>query len=330
VILGLRRTGKTSFMNVALSESEQPYVTLDLRGLPFNPSQADMVKKIESAFNNLNKMWLTNITDALKQVKGVSILGNSISLDWSNKGIDLPDLFDNVNRWSEENDNRFLLAFDEIQVIRGEKSIPRLFDHVIDYNHNICLVVTGSEMGLLFGFLGFDDPDSPLYGRHYTEIRMHNFDAEESKEYLQEGFKQLGLSPDQKVLDYAADNLDGNVGWLTLFGARCRDENAVSTRIVDSVVAEGGKLSRKEAIKLVNYSPRYAVVMNHLAVARKASWSQIKSILEARENRSLPNPTVSDILNKLVKTGLIEKNEEYRIQDPLMIRGILENPLPES
>ncbi|MFH2109756.1 MAG: ATP-binding protein [Candidatus Bathyarchaeota archaeon] len=330
VIIGLRRTGKTSFMNVALSESDQPYITLDLRSLSFNPSQADIIKKTESAFNNLNKRWLSNIIDALRQVKGVSILGNSVSLDWSNKGIDLPDLFDNVNRWSEENNKRFLLAFDEIQVIRGEKSIPRLFAHVIDYNQNICLVVTGSEMGLLFDFLGFDDPDSPLYGRHYTEIRMHNFDAEESMEYLRVGFKQLGLSPNENVLKYAVDNLDGNVGWLTLFGTRCRDENDASTGIVDSVVMEGGKLSRNEALKLVNYSPRYAVVMNHLARVGRASWSQVKSILEAHESRSLPNSTVSDILNKLVKTSLVEKNEEYGIPDPLMVSGILENPLPEN
>jgi len=330
VIFGLRRTGKTSFMNVALKESDQPYITLDLRDLSYNPSHADIVKKIESAFNNINKRWLTAIINALRRVKGVSILGNSVSLDWSNKGIDIADLLDSLDRWAGENDKRFLLAFDEIQIIRGEKSIPRLFAHVIDYDQNIRLVVTGSEMGLLFDFLGFDDPDSPLYGRHYTEIKMQGFTVEESMEFLREGFKQIRLSPDKDVLEYAVQNLNGIVGWLTLFGTRCRDENQVNKGIVDTVRTEGGKLSRREAIKLVNYSPRYAVVLNHLARTGKASWSQLKSILEARENRRLPNSTVSDILNKLVKTSLVEKDGEYSIPDPLLINGILENPLPES
>ena len=50
VITGLRRTDKTSFLNVALAESNQPHAVLDLRGLPYNPSYADIVRRLE-AFN---------------------------------------------------------------------------------------------------------------------------------------------------------------------------------------------------------------------------------------------------------------------------------------
>ena len=330
VIIGLRRTGKTSFMNVALSESDYPHIVLDIRGLSFNPSRADIVRKVESAFNLINRKWLSAILNAVKQVKGVGILGNSISLDWGKDGLDLANLFDRINAWAEDNDRRFLVAFDEIQLIRGEKSIPRLFAHIIDYNQNICLIVTGSEMGLLFDFLGLDDPDSPLYGRHYTEIKMRNFRQDESGEFLITGFNQIGLDPRQKIIEHAIDKLDGIVGWLTLFGARCRDQNSMSAEIVDDVVREGGKLARAEALKMVRYSTRYGVVLNYIAKVRKASWTQVKSIMEAHENRTLPNPTVSDTLSRLVKTSLIEKNGGYRITDRLLEGGILENPLPEN
>ncbi|MCK4583174.1 ATP-binding protein [Candidatus Bathyarchaeota archaeon] len=330
VIVGLRRTGKTSFMNVALSGSKHPHIVLDMRGLSYNPSHAELVRKIESAFNLINKRWLSMILDTIKQVKGVSVPGASISLDWSKEGVDLTSLFDKVNAWAEANDERFLVAFDEIQLIRGDKGIPRLFAHIIDYNQNICLVVTGSEMGLLFDFLGFDDTESPLYGRHYTEIRMRNFERDESERFLKAGFQQIGVTPRQGVIEYAVESLDGVVGWLTLFGTRCRDHKDSSSEIVDAVVMEGGKLARAEALKIVKYSPRYAVVLNHLAKAKKATWSQIKSILEARENRALPSPSVSDILNKLVKTGLVEKDGEYSIPDRLLEKGILESPLPED
>ena len=330
VIVGLRRTGKTSFMNVALSESNHPYIVLDMRGLSFNPSRAEIVRKVGSAFNLINRRWLSAILNAIKQVKGVGILGSSISLDWSKDGLDLADLFNRINAWAEDNDGRFLVAFDEIQLIRGEKSIPRLFAHIIDYNRNICLIVTGSEMGLLFDFLGFDEPDSPLYGRHYTEIRMRNFERDESEEFLNTGFNQIGIDPRRDIIEHAIDRLNGVAGWLTLFGTRCRDQNDLSAEIVDDVVREGGRLARAEALKIVRYSPRYGVVLNHLAKVKKASWSQIKSIMEAHENRTLPNPTVSDTLSRLVKTSLIKKNGGYSIIDCLLEEGILDHPLPEN
>ncbi len=330
VILGLRRTGKTSFMNVALQESGNPYIVLDMRGLSYNPSNAELVRKMESAFNLINKRWLTTITDTIKHVKGVSVLGASVSLDWSREGVDLAELFDRVNAWAEGDGERFLVAFDEIQLVRGDKGITRLFAHIMDYNQNICLVVTGSEMGILFDFLGFDDPDSPLYGRHYTEIMMRNFERDESVKFLEAGFQQIDVAPQRGVVDYAVESLDGVVGWLTLFGTRCRENKAASLEMVDAVVAEGGRLARAEALKMVKHSPRYAVALNHIARAKNATWTQIKSVLEVHENRSLPNPTVSDVLNRLVKTGLVEKDGEYTIQDRLLEKGILESPLPEN
>jgi len=329
VITGLRRTGKTSFMNVALAESDYPCVSLDLRGLPYNPSRAEVFRRLEAAFNRIGQKWYSSFINAIKHVKGVNILGNRISLDWSKKGTDLTDMFDEIDAWAQEQGKQFLLAFDEIQLIRGEKSIPRLFARVADVNQNITLIVTGSEIGLLFEFLGFDEPSSPLYGRHYTEIKMRNFEPEEAKAFLEAGFQQIGLSPSVEVMNYAVQKLDGVVGWLTLFGAKCRDLNKCSKAIIDEVVKEGGKLARAEALKLVKLSHRYGVVLNFLARVETASWTQIKATLEAHEHRSLPNPTVADILDRLTKTSLVlKRNNEYTIADPLLAYGILQESLP--
>lgn len=329
VITGLRRTGKTSFMNVALAESKCPYTSLDLRGLPYNPSRAEIVRRLEAAFNKIGQKWLSSVLDALRHMKGVNILGNAISLDWGRTGIDLMNLFDKIDVWAQEQGKRFLVAFDEIQLIRGDKSIPRLFAHIADANRNITLIVTGSEIGLLFEFLGLDDPGSPLYGRHYTEIKMRNFEPKEAEAFLMAGSQQVGLSPSTEVVNYAIQKLNGVVGWLTLFGARCRDRKKCSKEIVDGVITEGGKLARAEALKLARLSHRYGITLNFLAKVKTASWTQIKATLEAHEHRSLPNPTVTDILNKLVKTSLIlKKNGKYSIADPLLAYGISQEPLP--
>jgi len=331
VIIGPRRTGKTSFMNVALVESGFPYINLDLRGLSYNPSRADIVRKLEAAFNQINRKWLHTLRDALARVKGVEILGNAISLDWSKTGVDLPDLFDKIDVWALKQGIKFLAAFDEIQLIRGDKQIPRLFAHIADTDRHTTLVVTGSEVGLLFDFLGFDDTESPLYGRHYTEIHMRNFDPREAEAYLVAGFQQIEIPAPTDVIHYAIEKLDGVVGWLTLFGAECRDCNACNKGLVDEIVHKGGKLARAEALKLTTLSHRYGVVLNFLAKVGTASWAQIKATLEAREGRSLPNSTIAGTLNTLVKTSLITKaNGHYHIMDPLLTTGIQQESLPEG
>ena len=330
VITGLRRTGKTSFLNVALAEANQPYAILDLRGLPYNPSYADVVRRLEGAFNQIEQKWFSKLSEALKHLKGVSIMGNTVSFDWSKTGVDLPELFGKVDTWASKNKKRFLLAFDEIQLVRGDKRIPRLFAHIVDSYRNLTLVVTGSEIGLLFDFLGFENPSSPLYGRHFVQIQMGNFSASEAEEFLTLGFQQIRVAAPSEVIHYAVQNLDGVAGWLTLFGTRCLDEQSCSREMVDEVVSEGGKLARAEALKLATMSTRYGVILNFLAKVGSANWAQIKAVIEAKEKHSVTNSAVSNLLNTLVKIGLLSKaNGKYNIVDALLVDGIRKEALPE-
>jgi hypothetical protein len=330
VVTGLRRTGKTSFVNVALVECGYPYAILDLRGLPYNPSHTDIIRRLEVAFKQVEKKWLSDLVDALKHIKGVSILGGELSFEWSKKGLDLTELFAKIDRWALEKKKKFVIAFDEMQVIRGDKWMLRFLAHVIDTYHNIVVVVTGSEVGVLFDFLGFDQPNSPLYGRHFVQIQMKNFSAEMAKEFLAAGFKQIKMKPSAELLAYAVQELDGVPGWLTLFGVRCRDKNSCSKEIVDEVASEAGKLARDEALKIVTYSRRYGIILNFLSKMGEATWSQIKSAIEIKEARSITNHTVSTLIRNLIKMGIImAMNGKYTIADSILTRGIKERPLPE-
>jgi hypothetical protein len=330
VITGLRRTGKTSFLNVALTEANQPYAALDMRGLPYNPSHADIVRRLEDAFNRIDRRWYSGLSETLRHLKGVSILGNAVSFDWSKAGVDLPELFGKVDTWASRNEKRFLMAFDEIQLVRGDKWIPRLFAHIIDSYRNMTLVVTGSEVGLMFDFLGFEDAGSPLYGRHFVQIRMGNFSAIEAEDFLTRGFHQISVTAASELIQYAVQNLDGVAGWLTLFGTRCRDKRGCSKEIVDEVVSEAGRLARDEALKLTMASRRYGVILNFLARIDSASWAQIKGVIEAKERHSVTNAAVSNLLSTLVKASLVGKaNGKYAILDTLLAKGVREDALPD-
>jgi len=330
VITGLRRTGKTSFLNVAMAESSQPHTILDLRGLPYNPSRADIVRRLEAAFNRIDRNWFSGLSDALKHLRGVSILGNEISFGWGKGGVDLSELFDEIDAWAGKEKKQFLMAFDEIQLVRGDKWIPLFFAHVADSLRNTTLILTGSECGLMFGFLGFEDPNAPLFGRHYVQIQMENFSAQQAEDFLSKGFHQINQAASSKVVSYAVHNLDGIAGWLTLFGSRCLDKHSNSEAIVDEVVSEAGRLAREEALKLTVISKRYGVVLNYLAGVGQASWSQIKNGIEANEGHSLTNSAASKVMSNLVKSAFIQKaDDKYSIADPLMVKGIKEEALPQ-
>jgi AAA+ ATPase superfamily predicted ATPase len=330
VVTGLRRTGKTSFVNVALAECDCPYAILDLRGLPYNPSHADIVRRLETAFKHIDRKWFSDFVDGLKHLKGVSVLGGELSFEWSKAGVDLAELFAEINGWAAKKRKKFVMAFDEIQVIRGDKWMLGFLAHAVDSYHNVVIVVTGSEVGVLFDFLGFDQPDSPLYGRHFVQVQMKNFSASMAKDFLIEGFRQIKLELHSEVVEYAVQRLDGVPGWLTLFGARCRDRNRCSKELVDEVASEAGKLAREEVMKIVALSRRYGVILNFLAKVGEASWSQIKSVVETKEARSVTNYAISTLLKNLVNMGItLETDGEYTIADSLLIEGIREGPLPE-
>ena len=157
----------------------------------------------------------------------------------------MPELFGEIDAWASKENKHFLMAFDEIQIVRGDKWIPSFFAHVADSYRNITLILTGSECGLMFDFLGFDDPNAPLFGRNYVEIQMENFSSQESTGFLTKGFQQIDVVASSNVVDYAVENLDGIAGWLTLFGSRCLAKRSSSNEIIDEVVFEAGRLAKR-------------------------------------------------------------------------------------
>ncbi|HKZ41458.1 MAG TPA: ATP-binding protein, partial [Candidatus Hodarchaeales archaeon] len=186
------------------------------------------------------------------------------------------------------------------------------------------------EIGLLHDFLGLSNPESPLYGRHYIEIEMSRFNPEEAETFLKEGFKQINLACSNETIAYAVEKLDGVAGWLTLFGARCRDKGKCSKETADEVQDEGGRLARREALELVKFSTRYGVILNYLSSVKKANWAKVKTAVEVHEKRPLPSSNFTEVLNKLVKTSLVEKQDsEYHIADPLLAHGIAKEPFKQ-
>jgi len=328
VVTGVRRLGKTSLILVALSE--RPGIVVDLRGV--RQSWESLYRKINTAINDLaktNKTLWSKMKKSLKTISGVSVMGTGITLSW---GSDRPDLATLLERFAEHD---VVVAFDEIQTIRGAlgRKFAEVLAHLYDHS-DLKVILSGSEVGLLYDFLGVEDPKAPLYGRYFHEVKLRRFNHFESMDFLTKGFEQAKVEVPKEVLEYAVEKLDGIVGWLVNFGWKSVQTGKATTKTVDEVLEEAGKLAVGEfnsfLKKHIPADRRLAGVMRAIANG-KTRWSEIKSALEKSEKREITDANLSRYLNTLLKATYIEKivdgrNVYYKITDPILERALKEHP----
>jgi len=178
------------------------------------------------------------------------------------------------------------------------------------------LVLTGSQFGLLYDFLGLEDPRAPLFGRAFREVRTRRLSPDEALDFLERGFSESGVRCPGDLMEKAVDAFDGIIGWLTYFGHLYVTGGL---RDLDDVVRAASSLALEELRNLISSlrSPRYAVILRALAGGR-APWAAIRRRLEDYEGRGLNPATVSQLIGTLVKLGVVEEVEgEYAIADPV-------------
>jgi len=309
VVSGLRRYGKTSLILTYLNEKRLDYVYLDCRLLP-----SGMISL--NSFLNLLEEELSRHEWALKILSGVeeaSVGGFGVRFKARSERSLLRVLHALEGK---------VLVLDEAQELRrsGYK-----FDSLIAYAYDhldLKIIVSGSMIGLLYRFLRINDPEAPLYGRAFTEVKLRRLSAAESREFLVKGFEQEGVRVSDEVINEAIKRFDGVIGWLTYFGFAL----TTSGEDIDSILDKASKLALSElehALRVYGVGERrYREVLKTIATLGRARWSEVKRGVEARLGR-IPNNTLATIIKNLVDSGFIRKeNEEYEIADPVLQHGI--------
>ncbi len=123
---------------------------------------------------------------------------------------------------------------------------------------------------------------------------------------------------DPGLLERAVDTLNGIVGWLTYFGHEYIGGGASLEQILEKAL----RLALKELEGFLNMvgiaRERYLEALRIIASLGKATWSDVKTRLEARLGR-VPETALANILKKLIDHGyIIKENREYRISDPVL------------
>jgi AAA+ ATPase superfamily predicted ATPase len=175
-------------------------------------------------------------------------------------------------------------------------------------------------VGILKDLLGFDNPDSPLYGRIRDELIISRFSREKSVDFLRKGFGECSIKPPSNIIEEIVDRVDGIPGWLTYFGYKyCRKPDP---RIVREIFNEAKTMVLNKIGKLPSKYYIYALKAISIGYRR---WKNIKQAVELWVNHPLTNAQVSRILQTLLKLSLIRKEEDrYSVTDPIIAEALKE------
>ncbi len=324
VVTGIRRLGKTSLVLVGLSN--KPSVIIDLRGVA--QSREGLYRRIEFGLNEFFKqhsnIW-KKIKDQLNRITGVQAMGFGVSVSWGAKKADLVQLLKTLE------DFDVVLAFDEVQYLRGPigKELAEVLAHLYDHSR-LRMVVTGSEVGLLYDFLGIEKPEAPLYGRHFREVKLSRFNKTLSRKFLEKGFEQIGIQAEHDLIEQACSQLGGIIVWLVNFGLKCQEKGPFE-QIILEVLEDASKLLLTEFNKfLEKHRPGDKRIREIArAIARgENTWTKIKAFVEQKERATIPDTSLNRAINALLKASYIEKtidgrNIHYGLADPVLAHALL-------
>ena len=320
LILGIRRSGKSSIVKVLMKEEDAMWIYIDLRKYEGKPylNYKDLVQELERVLNSFPE----RLKNLFKGVKGVSVSGIELRLGWSKENkVDISNLFERLSEISEKEGKRVVIVFDESQELRKLRGYDLLYPLAYAYdNLTLRFIFTGSEIGMVYRFLKLDDAKSPLYGRAMTEVNVNPFNKDLAVEFLRRGFEEANVKVSEGELEEAYNNLGGIPGWLTYYGfyyLQFKDHKRALERTISTAVElikeefNNFLSNRKEARE------RYYTIMQ--VCKRGCRWSDVKRAIEAKEGISVDDKEVTNLIKNLVDTSFLMKEDEiYRPADVLM------------
>jgi AAA+ ATPase superfamily predicted ATPase len=340
VVTGIRRIGKTSLVQTALNEAALPHLILNGRAFADVPAirKTGLLRRLEDELNvaiEKQKGWGERLLEVLKGVRWVRVNSKFpwVLFEWErSEELDLLDIVHSFDSLAEKSGTKFILVLDEAQEFRKLRgySLPSLLAYIYDQVKNVQLIVTGSQVGFLYDFLGLEDPNAPLYGRAAAEIRIPRLKDEQAMDFLTKGFQQAGIKPDRQVLEEAVRRLDGIIGWLTFFGHESVRAGGPSESVLNEAVRKGSKLEAEELKRFLKTreqaARRYLRILKTAVRLEHARWSDMKETLEALEKKRIADNVFNDLLENLVKGSFLEKREDgtYSVPDPILVHAIQE------
>jgi|APSaa5957512535_1039671.scaffolds.fasta_scaffold27804_1 uncharacterized protein len=278
IITGLRKTGKTSLIQSILADKMDYVIYIDLRdtGDMENIDREKTLNFFRIAINRFlekNQSFAGEIKHYLKMIRGINIQGVGIEFDHNSQSqIDLTEIFQKLNEWAKLRTRSLLLVIDEAQYLKKSTSfdMSAILAGIFDKYRNLKIILTGSEMDLLFKFLGDEDPEASLNGKPRIEIELNPLNEDLCIQFLNRGLQERGFTINQSnvaVIEYAAKSLGSRIGWLNEFGLKCVEQQNILKTFVDDIIEKRAASSKKEFEKFLDGKKKknYRDIIEYLA-----------------------------------------------------------------
>jgi len=318
-VKGLRRTGKSSLVRVAVNQTRYPFAIIDLREFAqITPTEfvSSLNEILLRSYERLSKRYKIPIDLERISVFGVSFTKRERKI--------YRQILREINDVAMRKKTRFILIIDEAQeAVRF--GFDRYLAFVYDNLEGILTIVTGSQVGVFENML--ENSESPLFGRAYSEITMRRLKKEEAMEFLRLGFEELSIKVEQSLIEQIVDELDGIIGWLSYYGWQFYKTKNHKKALQKA--RRGAILIAKKEIE--NFLQTRGIGRRQYLLVLKAlstepmRWSDIKRYLEIKMKREIPNNQVTKYIKTLLDYGfIIKERNKYKIPDPITKKAVRE------
>ncbi len=349
-LIGSRRIGKTSIVNVSLNE------TKDVLAFRLNLMRLSMegIKKVYPLSSLLNLILEEShrlIGSELPVSRFVNFLSKRLGVEIETivnfdkikiiprlkrlNAVDISLIVRELDEIARGVGKTLVLVFDEVQEMFkvGGLNVGALFHDIYDWCKNTTVIIAGSAPGLVINMLDSLEYEAPFFGRYVRRIQLNRFSREQSMEFLIRGFEENNIKISEEVIEHAVRMYDGVPGWLTSFGS----EVSMSIKLTghmpdasffDTVFEKAIKEAEHDVKNFFRFSQspqRYAAII--LALDRlggKASWSELKKSASAILGEEIPGSRLTEMCKRLVDVAFLTKEaDSYIFPDPPTAKALV-------
>ena len=321
VLISPRRFGKSSLVRRAALQTGRPIISLNMQQVMSTEELASVLLKGVFKLHPWERVKHSLASFRVVPTISLNPMGDAVDISFqpsANTNTLLEDAFSMVEKLSDEK-NRIIVIFDEFQeLIDLEKGLDKKLRAIMQEQKKINYVFMGSEESMMSSI--FENKKSSFY--HFGELmRLKRIPYDDFKSYVGD---RLNV-----VMGNVAEKITKEILEFT----KC---HPYYTQQLAFIVWESSVYRKIEPQHVMDFSINAIIQTHDLDYERM--WMSVnktdKKVLRIisrdiplYEDRKNPSSTVYSSVKKLLKKGLLIKQDGYEMEDPFFKRWInIQNP----